>query len=313
VGTSSSADFKIEFYNTIKKEYDSIRKEHVKNGDVSTYNNLPYKSLYANIAYIFIMTDDELFNKINECERNGYATKSEACGMFRVKQHIMTSRITIAHNENLRIYWRQLIDDMADTYQLANPSFFNSTETNENGEIVDCGYVSAIKNYSSRGFGKKEICEMMEFNPASWNKFPVLEQAYNQGIVEFQTRKSDNIIEAVSHNFIRNNYFVEVVIPAIQMEAFEHKVELSEKEYGFDEDSKRVIKREFVKEKNVPGNKEMRELAMRLSSGKLLDQIGFSKEDSSKVSGIPMYKSKQITDKGTFKEPVEDAEYESAD
>lgn len=314
--TSKKSQFVNDFYTAIRSDKESIRQELIKNGEFSAYNNIKYKSLVPSIAYIFIMTDEELLSKISDCVKNGYATKLEVCRLFKVKQHVMSSRITIAHNESLRIYWRELIESMADTYPLANPEFLNSTEINENGDVVECGYVSAVKKFASRGFTKKEICEQLEINPASWSAFPVLEQSYNQGVVEFQSAKSDSIIEAVSQHFIRNNYFIEVIIPAIQKEAFEHQVELTEKIYSINEDGERILRKEKVKTVNVPGNKDMRELALRLASGNLLDSVNFGKDKESKVKAIPMFKSELITDKGTFEikqSDIEDAEYEPAE
>ena len=260
------------------------------------------------------MTDDVLFNKINDCVKNGIATKVEIAKLFRVQEFVLSQRITQSYDEGLRVYYNQLIDDIAETYSLANPSLFNTTKKNENGEIVECGYVSAIKNYASIGSTKKEICKYLMINPASWNEFPVLLQAYNQGNMEFESIKSESVIDGISINFIRNNFFVRVVIPQIQLEAFEHKVWLVEEEYSIveDDDGKNVEKllRTKRKQKLVPGNKDMRDIALRLSSGKLLEQMGLSKDDNSRVKAIPIYGSKQITDNGNFDNKIEDADYE---
>jgi len=316
VNTSAKEQFRADFWSTIKKEYESVRLKRYEEEKYSNYNNIEWKSLHNTIAYIFIMTDDVLFNKINECVRNGYATKSEVCGLFNVKEHVMGSRINISHDENLRIYYNQLIDNMVETYSLANPSSFNTTKKNENGEIVECGYVHAIKNYASVGSTKKEICEYLQINPASWNEFPALLQAYNQGNMEFESFKSDGIIDGISISFIRNNHFIEVVIPAIQREAFEHKVWLIEEEYSIsvDEDGKETKKlvRTKRKQKLVPGNKDMRDIDIRLSSGKLLEQIGLSRDDSRKVKSIPMFDNELVTEQGTFEIPVKEEDYEPA-
>jgi len=314
VNTSAKEQFRADFWSTIKKEYEKARLSCIKGNQTSLFKNIAFKTLAPSIAYLFLMSDDVLFNKINECARHGFATKSELHELFDVKDFVFEKRIVISHDENLRIYYSQLIDDMAETYPLANPSFFNATKKTENGEIVDCGYISAIKKFASRGFSKQEICEMMMFNPASWYEYPVLEQSYSQGIVEFSSGKADYYLDAITQNFIRNNYFVEVAIPQVKIEAWEHKVWLIEKEYSvtIDEEGNEVKKlvREKHKEKSIPGNKEVRELALRFSVGKIIDKSILGEESNSKVKGIPMYQSKQITDRGTFDDKIEDAEYE---
>ncbi len=316
--TSARAQFHEDFYKAIRRDKEGLRRDCVNKNEASTFNRLSYTKLAKSIAYIFLMTDDELFNKINECVSNGFATKAEICRLFKVREHIMSDRIAQALSESLRIYYNQLIDNVAETYSLANPSFFNATEINKDGDIVDCGYVSAIKKFASRGFGKKEICEMMEFNPASWNEYPVLEQAYNVGQVEFQSGKADAILTAISNKFIRNNYFIDVVIPAIQLEAFEHKVLLTKKKYAMVENKEtgekiRILKFEETEEKLVAGNKDMRDYAIRLSAGKLLEENQLDRDTHAKVKAIPMFRSELVTDKGTFEIPTEDADYEPAE
>ena len=267
------------------------------------------------------MTDGVLFEYINQCVNNGYATQSEISGIFGMKSHVMNSRITIAHDEKLRIYWSNLIDKMAKTYPPANPSFLNAKKTLENGDIVECGSVLAVYKHASHGFSKDQICNIMHFNPSSWYEFPVLLQNYEQGMIEFLSGKSDKNIDAITVSFITNDYFIETVIPAIKLEAFEHKVMLVKKKYSIkqelDDEGKptgkeiKVLKSEDWEEKLVLGNKEMRDIAVRLSSGNLLNQINIDQDKKREaVKAIPMHKSEFTTERGTFKQPVEDLEYE---
>jgi hypothetical protein len=183
---SAQNKFQKGFYGTIKNEYEKARKK-LSEGNLSCtkYNNIKWKTLSPSVAYIFLMTDDALFEFINQCVQNGFATQSEISTQFCMKSHVMNSRITIAHSEQLRIYWNNLIPSMEETFPPANPSFLNSTKKNENGDVVDCGLVSAVRKFASRGESKKSICKIMQFNPSSWNELPVLLQAYDQGMIEF--------------------------------------------------------------------------------------------------------------------------------
>ena len=310
---SAKAQFREDFFSTIEKRFKKARQECIDSNLASEYNNLLFKSIRSpQIAYIFLMDDSYLFDRIHECETAGYATKSEISGMFKVHTHVMDSRVEKSHDERLRIYWNKFIERITETYPLANPSSFNSEKKTEDGEIIQCGYVSAIKGFAARGFSKQEICESLEINPASWYEYPVLAQAYSQGEGEFKSVKSDNIINGVKQNFIRNNFFIEVVIPQIKIEAFEHTVILTERHYSIDKTGKRTLVREVDKPKVILGNKDMRDLAIKFSSGDLVNQITFGKEGGDKTKGIPMFpNSKQVTDKGTFdNNSIEDAEYE---
>jgi len=305
--------------STIKKRYESTRKELSENNESCIkYNNIPWKALRpVSIAYVFIMGDDALFEYITQCVSAGYATQKEISGMFNLRQHVMDSRITIANSEKLRIYWNQLVQSMAETFPPANPTFLNATKTNEKGEIVDCGLVSAVRKFASRGDSKQEICRMMQFNPSSWNELPILLQAYEQGMVEFLSGKSEKNLDAITTNFIANDFFIEVVIPAIKLEAFDHIVTLVKKKYSIkqviDEEGKptgeetKILKSEDHEEKLIPGNKEMRDLAFRLSSGNLLNQISIdTNKKREALKAIPMHTSSKMTKRGTFEQSVED-------
>jgi len=224
----------------------------------------------------------------------------------------MNSRITVAHSEKLRIYWNQLVQSMAETFPPANPTFLNATKTNEKGEIVDCGLVSAVRKFASRGDSKQEICRMMQFNPSSWNELPILLQAYEQGMIEFLSGKSEKNLDAITTNFISNDFFIEVAIPAIKREAFDHVITLVRKKYSIKTDPEtgeetKILKSEDHEEKLIPGNKEQRDLAYRLSSGNLLSQISIDTDKKREaLKNIPMHTSSKMTKRGTFEQPVED-------
>jgi len=262
------------------------------------------------------MGDDELFEYITQCVSAGYATQKEISGIFNLRQHVMNSRITVAHSEKLRIYWNQLVQSMAETFPPANPTFLNATKKNGKGEIVDCGLVSAVRKFASRGDSKQEICRMMQFNPSSWNELPILLQAYEQGMIEFLSGKSEKNLDAITTNFISNDFFIEVVIPAIKLEAFDHVITLVRKKYSIKTDPEtgeetRILKSEDHEEKLIPGNKEQRDLAYRLASGNLLNQISIdTNQKREALKNIPMHTSARITKQGNFKQPIEDADYE---
>jgi len=315
LNTSAKDQFRETFFSTIEKRFKKARQECIDSNLASEYNNLLFKSIKsAQIAYLFLMDDSYLFDRIHECETAGYATKSEISGMFKVHVHVMDSRVNKSPDERLRIYWNKFIERIAETYSLANPSSFNTTKKTEDGEVVECGYVSAIRGFAASGFSKLEICEMLKINPSSWYEYPVLSQAYSQGEGEFQSVHSDDIINGVKQNFIRNNFFIEVFIPQIKIEAFEHTVILTERHYSIDKEGKRTLVREVDKPKLVPGNKDMRDLAIKFSSGDLVNQITFGKDNKDKVKGIPMYtNSKRMSDNGTFNDQIEEAVCEPVD
>jgi len=308
--------FRKEFYVILRKKYLALLSEAIDLDDTSPLNGLRYSQIKnKDVARIFVISDAELRSLFVKCIDNGFATKSEIAGLFRVQPHVMTSRVQVGDNA-LQIVWNNRLEDISDTYEEVPLSMVHFKDKDDNGKEFENGYAINVKKLAAAGMSKTEICRQLQFNPSSYDKIPSLRKAYNEGINLSSMMVADNLISAINAQVIRPKWFEEVYLPDLKRQAVQQTIILWERKYKYikekDEDGNptgEVIeeltcstKREIL----VPPNKHAQEIMERLSAGSHLNKIDYAKSKD-KTDAIPAMPIN--TDERGNAIVAEDAEY----